>query len=293
MYLLFLSNYILYKIENKWLFATQLMLALTVHLGGLALHAVYIFGVVSNDALLLIPKLLVYLFLAGPSYQLINVYLFMLKSFSLKTSSVLNLLDQRSIPHAWSFKYKGFMVLMMALAGVKFWSMYTISTSLLKTDVHHHMIFYFMEDKYQAEIIGHAYQAYVKYLVLYYAIFPAYVSYLCLCLNTIINNLRQNLQEIAQTGDELIISEFECFTKDFDQMVDMVSITNDCHSVTIAWFVFLSINNMVAWLYLEIAANECSLSDDIPVHIVCDGICVLIVLGLAASVYSKVQRCFP
>ena len=291
MYLLFLSNYILHKTDNKWIFTTQLILALTVHLGGLALQAVYIYGVVSNEVLSLIPKILIYVFLAGPSYQLINVYLFMLKSFSLKTPSVLNLLDQRSTPHVWSFKYKGFMALMMALAGVKFWSMYTISTSLLKTDVHYHMILYFMEGKYQAQIIGRVYQAYIKYLIFYYAIFPAYVSYLCVCLNTMINNLQQNLQEITQKGDELIISEFECFTKDFDQMVDMVSITNDCHSVPIAWFVFLSINNMVAWLYLEIAANECSLSDDMPVHIACDAMCLLIVLGLASSVYSKVQRC--
>ena len=292
-YLLSLSNCILYKTDKKWIFEAQLILALTVHLGGLALHAVYIFGVASNEALPLIPVILVYVFLASPSYMIINAYLFMLKSFSLKTSSVLNLLDQRSAPHVWSFKYKGFMVLMMVLAALQFGSLFSVTTAFFKTDIQYHMVFYFMEDKYQAQIIGRVYQAYTYYLLIYYVTFPAYTSYLCISLNKMINNLQQNMQDIVQKGgNSSIISEFDCFIKDFDQMVDTVSITNECHSVSIAWFVFLSVSQMVTWLYLEIAVNECSLSENMAFHIVLDIMSVLIVLGLVSSVYSKVQNYF-
>ena len=287
-YILSLSNYILYKTDKKWIFVFQLILALTTHLVGLTLHAVYIFGIAFNEVLSSIPVILTYVFLSGPSYHIINAYLFLLKSLSLKTSYVLDLLDQTYAPHLWSFKYKVFMVFMIALAVIKFYFLYTINTFLEK-DNNYHMILSFVEDKYQAQIIGRIYQAYLRYLLLYYAICPAYISYLCISLNMMINNLQQSLQEmIKKGGNSSIISDFESFTKDFDRMVDTVSTTNECHSLTIAWFIFLSLNQMIAWLYLEIVAKECHISEYMIVYILCDAICILIVLGMAASVYTKV-----
>ena len=279
----------LYKPQKNVLTVIQVVLAIITHFGGIVLTAIFIYGVLTAEPLSVIPVLLTYQMIFHPVCLSIHAYLFIFKSWSLKTSRVLRLLEQPSAPFLWSKRCKLYLMIMMGFAGINLVTTYNLMATTFQSDFPSQIIFDFVQDKTVLRILSNLLHLYIEYLSIIFSIFPAYVSYLCFNLNKFVDILQQRLQEIMQNNNINIVAKFEQFVQKFEEMLQMISETDDCHSINISWFISVKVNLIIMWIYTGRAFKACNVLNSTPFYESCESISLFLTLLVISSVALKVN----
>ena len=289
LFILYLCNYMLYEPQKKCLTIIQVVLAIITHFSGITLMAIYIYGVLTAEPLLDVPVLLIYEIIFFPVCLAIHAYLFIFKSWRLKTFTVLRLLDQPSAPFLWSKSDKLYLMIMTGFAGISLVTAYKILTKLFQSDLSLKIIFHFVQYKNVPNIFSNLIHLYIVYLSIILSIFPVYLSYLCFNLNKIVDILQQRLREIMQNNNITIVENFEQFVQKFEEMLMMISETDDCHSINIACFISVKVHCIIMWIYTGTALKACNPLQSKSFYASCDSISLLFTLLVLSSLASKVN----
>ena len=283
-YILYIFNWIPYKSDTSKCSYIQALIILIIHVTGVLTFFSFIYGVLSTIGQNA-PIILKYIFITLHLYYQVNTFLFMYNSWiRKKTTLILELLDQNSLPYLWPAKHKIYLFLMMLFIGGNFGSLFIFIFYVQDYKIKK-VIFSFLGDN--KDIIGYLHQIYFLYTGIFCCILPVFISYICTCLNIMIDNLKTTLKVMENTV-EISTEDFQAFLKNLDQMIDMVSMIDECFSINIGWLLTLLINNIITFLHTEILFGDCKVFIGGTFRILSDVIAAFILLISTATVYSKV-----
>ena len=195
------------------------------------------------------------------------------------------------MPFLWSKRCKLYLMIMIGFAGINLITTYRLTAPAFQSDFPVKIILYFVQNKNITRILSSLLFLYIQYVSIIFSIFPAYVTYLCFNLNKIVDILQQRLQEIMLNDNITIVAKFEQFVQKFEEMLEMISETDDCHSINIAWFIAVKVNLIIMWIYTGRAFKACNFLNSTPLYESCESISLFLTLLVISSLALKVNIC--
>lgn len=275
-------------------FACLVSVTVLLHCGGLVVTFMYIYGIVQNKMPFNTPLVLTYAATTPLFCQLVHSYLFLYKSWNKhKTLKLLLDLDKRASLFCWSAWHKTTIILLTSLPLAGLAVSFLLQTQLYMDDDQLPMLFPYIKDEEDRKTIKFCSVAYYMYQSTVLYGFPMFFGYICLEVNIILEDCVQKLTNIANVIETSFCkSDFEDFCQKLMRIVHLISDIDDCYSVNISWFITISVNTTMVWLYLAIVLKECQLSNVMFGQIAFDGLSVAILILLASNVHSTVGVIF-
>ena len=292
-YVLYFSNWIPYK-DNKNKSCRNIILAIfttLIHTLGITCLSLYLYGILTSPFLQLAPTVLHYALISPSLLSTILGILFLCNSWNMgKTIKILNVFDQNGTPYILSKKYKVFMVfsisIVMCTIITRVYSVFlnTLSDDKLLKAVWNH----FIKDDTLSYVLAKIGFLYYGYLFIIHYVYPLFISYICFCLNKIIDNLYTLLKAMKdknETSDEY----FNEFAKKFKETANLVAFIDETYRLDIGWYITISISNMICLLYLKFVFVKCYEASVTMVPLIADTSALLILMMMASSVPSNVS----
>lgn len=261
-----------------------------IHGLGLVSLVSFIYGVITSAFVEDIPPLFLYALFAPLIFQAVHCYFFIMKSWNKqKAIKLLNLLDNCKSNWNWPTKYKIIVVLLMSYSSFAVVMAFYLWKHVYMYERNLHILFHYTSNQNFIIFVRISSTVFILYMNAMYALFPSYISYICLCLQALIERCAEDLMEIATPKSILAAIGLEKFILSFDEVTKSVSLTNEIYDINIWWFVVFGINNTVVWLYLSLVMTTCGATALVWAEIAMEGLAFSLLVLVASGVHTKVN----